>query len=112
MRKDLKEIEGERLTFSATFERIGSKSGFGGYPIRTYLFLNVLDSNNVQVADHIWFTATKGLDNISLSKDDKIQFDAMVKKYQKGYKGHRDDVFSPVSTDYRLSHINKIKKIT
>lgn len=41
-----------------------------------------------------------------------VEFCARVSAYEKGYKGHKDDVLNrPIERDYRLSRPTKIKKI-
>lgn len=69
--------------------------------------MNVTDvETNKEVADHVWFTCSKSWDN--LIANDIVEFDARVGKYEKGYKGYREDVFNPVSIDYRLERPTKV----
>lgn len=111
MRKKLKKLHNKRLTFTAYIERFGTKSAFRGDPIPTILLLNIccFDTGEV-VSDHLWFT--KGKSWLPFNPGDKIQFDARVTTYEKGYKGYRDDIYDcPVTIDYRLERPTKIKKI-
>lgn len=111
MREALKDINGSRKRFIATFERFGLKSGYQGRQIKTLLFVNVRDSQGKVYTDHIWFTNNKQFDQLNLKEGDNICFDARVKEYWKGYKGRREDLeLPPVSKDYRLSHPNNIVK--
>lgn len=111
MRKELEQINGVRNRFIATFVRFGSKSAYKGPPIKTLLFSDVRDKTGKVYTDHLWFTITKGFEAINLQPGEKICFDARVKSYTKGYKGHREDYDSnPISTDYKLSHPNNIIK--
>ena len=110
MRKELRKLENIRSTFTATFSRFGTKSGWRG-EIKTILLKDIKDVNNRVVADHLWFNCTKGFDKMSLSEGDIVKFDARVKEYLKGYCGYREDVYKPVEKDYRLSHPTKIAKI-
>lgn len=115
MRKQLKKIEGERHTFAGTFVRYGSKSAYRGAPIKTLLFHDICDSTGAEVAGHIWFTDTKGFDRAGpFVEGDRVQFDARVTEYTKGYKGRREDVWmeNPLRTDYRLSWPTKIRIIS
>ena len=64
------------------------------------------------VSDHLWFDLTKGFSGADLSPGDVVEFCARVSAYEKGYKGHKDDVLNrPIERDYRLSRPTKIKKI-
>lgn len=115
MRERLKEIEGVRQRFTATFVRFGSKKAYKGPPIKTLLFEDVKDKYKNDYCDHIWFTDTKGFQKLNLQSGDKISFDARVKPYTKGYRGRRDDYddyydHKPVSKDYKLSHPNNLVK--
>lgn len=56
--------------------------------------------NNIIVADHLWFTRGKSWNSFYEGK--KIDFDARVGIYEKYYKGHREEIFNPVSLYYRL----------
>ena len=66
---------------------------------------------NKLVSEHLWFNLIKSFEKLDLRENDIVQFDARVKKYEKGYKGYRDDVYKPIETDYKLSHPTKIKII-
>src|ERR1700691_594333 len=101
MRTELKKLEYIRKTFMATFERYGAKAAYKGLPIRTLLFKDVTDIEGKPVSDHVWFTTSKEFGKYSFSKGDKIKFDARVKPYQKGYRGHRIDVYAKVETDFK-----------
>ena len=107
MRTELKKINKIRTTFTGTFERFGTKSGYHG-PETTVLIKGVKDSNGKIVADHLWFNYTKGFEDANLSEGDTVQFDARVKMYEKGYKGRREDVDSYIEDDYKLSFPTKI----
>jgi hypothetical protein len=107
MRKCLQKLEQQRLRFSGTFDRFGIKPAWKGRPLPTLLLLNIKDSNNKQVTEHLWFNYTKGFQALGeLKQGDIIHFDARVKMYWKGYKGNRDDMeFDyPIEQDYKLSH--------
>ena len=110
MRKELKKINEVRATFTATFERMGTKSSFG-HPKPTLLFKDVRDSNGKIVSNHLWFNYTMGFMRLGLQAGDVVQFDARVKAYEKGYRGRREDVWdSPIETDYKLSHPTQLVK--
>ncbi|HLJ25300.1 MAG TPA: hypothetical protein VKY85_01170 [Candidatus Angelobacter sp.] len=113
MREILRERNGRRGRFLATFGRFGEKKGFKGYPIRTALFQNIRDEVGTVVADHLWFRVGKRLDELKLEPGDEIEFFARVAPYKKGYRGRRDDFdLPPPSIDYGLrfpTHVRKVK---
>ncbi|OLZ11788.1 hypothetical protein [Sulfobacillus thermosulfidooxidans] len=113
MRKRLQAMDEIRATFTATFKRFGQKPAFRGNPITTLLFVDVLDDQGQLVTDHIWFSLTKGFQQVHLEPGDRIQFEARVKEYLKGYRGYREDVRleHPLVPDYKLSYPTKIRKI-
>ena len=91
MRERLKQIEDIRKTFSATFKRYGTKTSWRGFSEKTVLLIDVKDENEKIVADHIWFSNTKGFQKIGEMKEgDKIRFDARVKDYVKGFVKERE----------------------
>jgi hypothetical protein len=111
MRKQLKNSEGARARFSATFERYGSKNGYVGIT-KTVLLKNVSDATGKMVCDHLWFNLTKGFESLDLQPGDGVEFDARATAYLKGYKG-RDELArltNPLTRDYKLSHPTKLKK--
>lgn len=110
MRNELAKIDGERSEFIGTFVRFGEKDGYRG-PVGTVLVRDVRDKYGEIVTDHIWFNLTKGFDSLNMKEGDIIEFRARVKKYLKGYMGHRYDVYSNIETDYKLSHPSKVKKL-
>lgn len=112
MRKKLKRREGERATFTGEFVRCGYKPGWRG-PERTILLRDLRDARDRRVVEHMWFNLTKGFEALlPLSVGQRIRFDARVTKYEKGYKGRREDVFdAPIQADYRLSRPTHIHRI-
>lgn len=96
--------------FTATFVRLGFRNGYIG-PVKTMLLQDVTLDSKI-VSDHLWFDLTKGFSDADLSPGDVVEFCARVSAYEKGYKGHKDDVLNrPIERDYRLSRPTKIKKI-
>jgi len=111
MRKKLAEQEGERKTFRAVFKRIGKKTTYSGYREDTILLNDVREADTLKsVADHVWFTYTKGFEKINLTENCAIEFDARVRQYKKGYL-NKSLGQSNRTTDYKLSHPTKIRKI-
>ena len=113
LRKALKNLGNEqRYTFVGTFVREGIKPAYKGLPLPTILLQDIkLISTDEIITDHLWFNKTKQFSKLSLHTGDIVQFDARVSVYEKGYKGYREDVFCPVSKDYKLSYPTKIKKL-
>ncbi len=112
MRVAFKAANGIRTTFAATVARFATKPAFRGPAIPTVLLQNVTDRSGTIVTDHLWFTITKRFEDAGIQIGDRVQFDARVRRYRKGYRGHRDDDDLPVvSIDYRLSHATNIRII-
>jgi len=108
MRTELKNQEGTRKKFEAVFVKFGKKINYLGYSEETVLLKNILDIEQKKiVADHVWFTYTKNFQLIALVEGIHIQFEARVKKYNKGYVNSRYKI-NKKSTDYKLSHPTKI----
>jgi len=114
MRQQLEKIEDERLTFVGVFERYGTKTNWNGYPENTILLKDIKNQLGKNVTDHIWFSLTKGFQNLGkLENGDIVQFQARVKPYTKGYVGRNefDMVVDEREIDYKLNNPTKIEKI-
>jgi hypothetical protein len=111
MRKELAKEEGTRKKFTATFSRFGKKTNFKGYSEDTLLLINVADaSTNQVVADHVWFSLTKGFESLPLTPGDVVEFEARVKEYSKGYVNRRYKINNQ-SKDFKLSNPTRIKLV-
>ena len=110
MRKELSNLKDIRDTFSGIFVRTGTKSGFKGLEY-TVLLKDIKDKSGKIVTDHLWFNLTKGFESLNLSEGEVVEFNARVKKYEKGYFGSRGDVYKPTEIDYKLSHPTKIRRV-
>ena len=112
MRKELKDIENVRDTFIATYVREGIKNGWKGTEEPTVLLVDVIrKSDGKYMTDHLWLNLTKSFEKADLKEGDKVQFDARVKEYTKGYRGRREDVYCPIEYDYKLSYPTKVVKL-
>jgi hypothetical protein len=112
MREELRKLNGQRMTFRACFERFGSKKAYRGPDKITALFCDVQTSADETVTDHLWMIVGKRLDALQLQPGDRVEFDARVSKYRKGYWGRCEDLDLPPPTiDYRLSFPSKVKKL-
>jgi hypothetical protein len=108
MRRKLAKFEGVRKKFKATFSKLGKKVGYNGYSEETILLTNVIDAEMSRViADHVWFSFTKGFENARLTIGNVVTFEARVKEYTKGYVHARAKVNNQ-EKDYKLSHPTKI----
>jgi hypothetical protein len=111
MRKLLKQQEGRRGEFRAAVAQFGTKRAFRGPDLPTILLKDVKDETGQLVTDHLWMTVGKQLSRLNVQVGDEIVFVARVTRYEKGYKGFREDVFAaPPSTDYRLSYPTKVRR--
>lgn len=111
MREELQARDGKRGKFTATFARFGSKTAYKGPMIKTALFRDIKDESGEIVTDHLWFTVGKQMEALNLTPDDRVAFEARVKPYRKGYRGHRDydDDMPAPSVDYRLAWPTKMR---
>lgn len=110
MRKELKKLDGQRLMFSAVVDGFG-KRYFKDKEMPTIVFRDVKRlSDELLVADHLWFT--QGLCWSDLKTGQRVQFEARVKAYEKGYKGRREVVGAPIRTDYKLERPTKVQLIS
>ncbi len=111
MRRALAKTENERRKFSATFIRLGSKVNYHGYSEETILLKEVTDlENNKVVTDHIWFSYTKSFQGVPLNEGARVEFEARVKAYTKGYVNRRYGI-NQTKKDFKLSHPTKVKVI-
>jgi hypothetical protein len=110
VRKNLKQLEEVRTSFTGVFVRFGTKSGWKGL-VDTVLLKAIKNDQGRLMTDHLWFNKTKGFEKVELQEGDVVRFDARVKEYEKGYKGYREDVCKSIEIDYKLSHPTRIEKI-
>lgn len=95
----------------ATFVRIGSKRNYKGYSEETLLLKDIQSTETKSVvADHLWFSYTKGFQSISLTPGAIIIFEARIKKYTKGYV-NKSYGMDQRREDYKLSHPTKMRLI-
>lgn len=111
MRTELKKIQEKRMTFKGIFKRYGTKDNWHGFPEKTLLLVDVTDSFDEIVTDHIWFSLTKGFSDLgNLIEGDIIQFNARVKQYTKGFVRPSKGI-DERRKDYKLNNPTKIQKI-
>jgi hypothetical protein len=112
MRKKLAEIKERRKRFAGIFKRFGLKRNFKGAMEKTVLIEKISEAGSpVVLSDHLWMNYTKSFDDAGfLAEGDRIEFDARVKPYEKGYVNKRDGL-DERKLDYRLSHPTKVERI-
>lgn len=111
MRKELKKIDQQREPFTGTFSKYGLKTNYRDPSTETVLLVDIRNQEGLFICDHLWFNRTKGFENLGkLTGGDKIQFEARVKKYKKGYVNRRAGI-DEGKFDYKLSHPTKIVKL-
>lgn len=114
MREKLKNLNGQRITVTATFKRFGSKTAYKGPPIKTLLFTDVRGTAGELLTDHLWFNMAECWEGLHLEPGHRVQFDARTKSYTKGYRGWRVDEedMPSVETDYKLSFPSRCKNLS
>ena len=111
MRKLLAKEKEQRKKFIGTFSRVGKKTGYQGYSEDTILLKDIIDSEtSTIVADHCWFNYTKGFESLILKEGVKVEFEARVKEYTKGYVNSALKINNK-KKDYKLSHPTRIKLV-
>lgn len=124
VREGLKPFIFERRKFIATFSRYGEKSSWRFdkflkkpskstfFKEKTLLFVNVRLPDGKIVADHVWFSMTKGFNALgTLVEGDVVTFEARVKTYTKGRRHWEEDDQFGFEIDYKLSFPTNIKKV-
>ena len=114
VRKRLRQMDGKRLRFRATFARYGKKS-YGLHESDTLLLRDVVLADTGElVADHIWFTRTKCWQKLNLTEGDLVEFDARIKSYRAGYQGRREEAASnnPPRWDYKLAWPTDVRLVS
>jgi hypothetical protein len=88
---------------------VGKKRNYNGYSEDTILLINIIDGESKElVADHAWFSYTKGFEKVQLKEGTVLEFEARIKAYAKGYI-NRGLGMTKRKTDLKLSHPTKIK---
>ena len=109
IRKRLAADAGERKVFRAAFSRFGKKVNYKGYSEETILLVKISEAETGSlVADHLWFSLTKGFEKLSLKEGNLIEFEARIKEYSKGYVNRQIGINNR-RKDYKLSHPTKIR---
>ncbi len=111
MRKELGKHQDKRLVFTASVDRYGTKRNWHGFTEKTILLKDVrFKEGNGLATDHIWFTVGKTIEALGLKEKDKIQFEARVGEYEKGYINFRGLIDESIF-DYKLNRPTKFLKI-
>lgn len=113
VRSALAPLVGQRHTFTATFDRMGTYDSYI-YTKPTIMLTDIYDCHGNYMCDHMWFKYVKGFEQLGeLQQGYKIQFSARINSYQKGYMGYNEYKrrLNPPQTDYRLVFPTKITRI-
>jgi hypothetical protein len=111
MRTKLAAEAGNRKKFQGTFSRLGKKVNYNGYSEDTILLVQITDMATGQVvSDHVWFSYTKGFEQVRLSEGVRVEFEARVKEYKKGYVNPALGRKRKTS-DFKLSHPTRIRLV-
>jgi hypothetical protein len=102
----LGELLGRRLRFRAEVERFSTKRGWKGGKVNTILLKDITDLEGNFLADHLWLLVGSTFDWLNVR--DRIEFDARVTKYAKGYSETDSD--QPFRDDYTLSRPTRVIK--
>jgi len=104
-------MDEQRGVFTGVFSKYGIKSNYKGPSTDTLLLVKIRDNQGALVTDHLWFNLTKGFEKLgTLKEGDRVQFEARVKKYKKGYVNRKIGV-DQSAVDYKLSHPTKMTKV-
>jgi len=110
LRKELEKKDEQRLKFSAVFTRYGSKVNWNGYSETTLLLTKICFEDGASAADHLWVSETQGFRDLgTLRPGDRLEFEARVAGYEKGYK-YRGKALTPAKQDFKLNRLTKIRK--
>jgi hypothetical protein len=109
MRKLLAADKGTRKKFRGIFARFGKKTNFKGFSEMTVLLTHIVDIETTQVvADHVWFSYTKGFEDAKIIEGVSVEFEARIKEYTKGYVNPKAGIRNR-KLDYKLSHPTRIR---
>jgi len=104
MRDQLRQRYDQRDRFYGVFIRFGTKKGYKHLETTT-LLTHIMDCNQHDVCDHLWFNFTLEIERLWLDQNlhtgHILSFNARVKQYEKGYASK--------SIDYKLSHPRNFK---
>lgn len=113
MRERLAEFDGQRITVTGIFERVGSTSNtYNCAPESNVIFKDIKDINGNFLADHIWMKQTLGFKSLGrLEKEDIIQVTGRCKKYGKNPRFNERGLREFTSYDYCLANPTKFKLV-
>lgn len=105
---------GQRLRFSGTFVRLGTKPAYRGLVLPAILLKAITNlATGEVVSDQHWFNYTKTLKALgALTAGDVIEFNARVDNYQKGYPENQAEGCDQSSkTACQLTHLTKTVRV-
>lgn len=109
MRKELNKLVDQKVSIIAYFQRYGLKNNYIGGKIITMCLENLIILNYKQetTIDHCWINVGKTLQNKNIKEGSKIEFNAWVKSYLKGYINYKEGF----DTKYKDIGINRVSAI-
>jgi hypothetical protein len=106
-RQELQKRDGTRFRCRAVVERFSTKAAFRGPPVPTILLGDIVDADiGTLLTDHLWFTTGKW--SAGLAAGHMFEFEARAADYIKGHQGRREEVYAPVSRDWKLQRPTKV----
>ena len=110
MRKQLQQINGERITVEATVDCFSIKETRWARE-ETICLTHITNQEGKLLTDHLWWKRGKWAADLNIG--DRIRLDARVKPYTKGYQGRLayETGEAWTATDYRLSHPTNVEVV-
>ena len=106
MREKLAAIKGQRARFRAKFDGFHERTK-RGFVIKSVILVNVTDAiTGAEVCDHVWMRRGKQFDGLGLQIGDRVEFEARVEGYWKGYGGPEEQRY-----DYGLKFPTLVRKL-
>lgn len=111
MREKLQQVDGRRITVTATVSRFGVKKGYMGHPDKpTICLVDVRDMHGKLVCDHLWVVMGKRFQELHLVEGDKVKFDGLSSPYRKRVSEWYDE--DAYATDYALKYPTNVRRIS
>lgn len=111
MRQELKNMCGEKHTFTGVVTRIGSRRPYNGSRknLSTMLLREVRNSKGELVSDHLWLDLVPPFVAVHPSYGAIIQFEGVVESYIRGFSSRKRHYNTgKMSLDFTIKHIDKV----
>lgn len=113
MRTEFEGLLGKRIKVSAVFWKYGVYASYRGVG-RTILLRDIRNVGGRLLAPHVWINYTASFDSVGEFKQgDRVEFDARVDRYFKGYIGDQIDfrLSHPIKEDFGLKYPHNVRKL-